>query len=143
MILKYGSSSNSKQAVRALLLLLDLPLGDKFTLELRKAVRAFQEKNGLKVDGIAGPDTLGCLAKTLPDVKYKDYSGSKYVMAVQALVSTSIDGKYGSNTKSNVIAFQTTAQLEKTGNVGKNDWLALFGCSYTKSTKLKPKFKIN
>lgn len=85
------------------------------------------------MDGIAGPETLGCLAKTLPSVLYMDYSGSIYVKAVQALVSTAIDGKYGKNTRANVIAFQTAAELETTGNVGTNDWLALWDCPYTKA----------
>lgn len=135
MILKYGSSSNSKQAVRALLLLFDLPLGDKFTLKLKSAIRDFQFDNSLKADGIAGPQTLAALANTLPEVKYKDYSGSAYVKAVQALVSCAIDGKYGGNTRKNVIAFQTTAGLQQTGNVTKNDWLALWGCPYTRTAK--------
>ena len=76
MILKYGSKSNSKQAVRAYLLLMGLPLGDTFTKELRDATKEFQRENNLTVDGIAGPDTLGCLARKLPEVKYKVYSGS-------------------------------------------------------------------
>ena len=61
------------------------------------------------MDGIAGPQTLTALAKTLPAVTYKDYSGSIYVKAVQALVGATIDGKYGDNTRANVIAFQATA----------------------------------
>ncbi len=132
MVLKYGSRSNSKQAVRALLLLMGLPLGDKFTLKLSSKVKDFQAEHGLTVDGKAGPQTLTALAKTLPAVQYKDYSGSVYVMAVQALVSTSIDGKYGKNTRANVIAFQRAAGLPQTGDVGLNEWLALFDCPYDK-----------
>ena len=49
------------------------------------------------MDGIAGPQTLTVLAKTLPAVAYKDYSDSIYVKAVQALVGATIDGKYGDN----------------------------------------------
>lgn len=135
MILKKGSKSNSKQAVRALSLLLGLAISDTYTAALKTAVKQFQKGKGLTVDGIAGPNTLTVLAKTLPDVKYKDYSGSVYVKAVQALVSTSIDGKFGSNTRKNVIAFQTTADLEQTGNVTTNDWLALWDCPYSKTAK--------
>lgn len=133
MILKYGSKSNSKQAVRAWSLLMGLPMSDTYTKELRTKTRAFQTENGLKVDGIAGPETFGCKCSKLPDVIYMDYSGSVYVRAVQALVSTSIDGKYGKNTRANVIAFQTTAKLEQTGNVSRNDWLALFDCPYSQT----------
>jgi len=87
------------------------------------------------VDGIAGPQTLTALAKTLPAVTYKDYSGSIYVKAVQALVGATIDGKYGDNTRANVIAFQATAGLNETGCIAVNDWLALFGCEYEKVVK--------
>ena len=135
MILKYGSKSNSKQAVRALSLLLGLSMTDTFTKSLEAAVEDFQASKGLTVDGKAGPLTLAALVDTLPDVLYKDYSGSAYVKAVQALVSSSIDGKYGKNTRANVVAFQTTAGLDTTGDIRKNDWLALWGCSYTKTGK--------
>ena len=89
----------------------------------------------MTVDGIAGPQTLTVLAKSLPAVQYKDYSGSIYVKAVQALVGTAIDGKYGSNTKANVIAFQSTAGLEATGSIAVNDWLALFDCEYVRTAR--------
>lgn len=135
MILKKGSKSNSKQAVRALSLLLTGKKRDSFDADLKKAVKAFQTERGLKADGVAGPQTLAALAGTLPEVKYKDYSGSAYVKAVQALVSCAIDGKYGKSTRANVIAFQTTAGLEQTGNIAKNDWLALWGCNYTRTAK--------
>lgn len=133
MILKYGSKSNSKQAVRAWSLLLGLPMSDTYTKDVRDATCNFQANNGLDADAIAGPKTFACMVTKLPDVKYGDYSGSKYVKAVQALVSTSIDGKYGKNTKSNVLAFQVAAQLTQTGDVRTNDWLALFDCAYTKT----------
>lgn len=135
MILKYKSKSNSKQAVRAYSLLLGIDISDVFTLEMKKLTQQLQKSNKLKVDGIAGPKTFTALVRTLPDVKYNDFSGSRYVKAVQALVSSSIDGKYGSNTRKNVIAFQATSELDQTGNIGKNDWLALFGCEYVKTNK--------
>ena len=57
MILKYGSKSNSKQAVRALSMLLGLGKLDKFTLTMKSYVKAYQKSHGLTVDGIAGPKT--------------------------------------------------------------------------------------
>ena len=69
MILKYGSSSNSKQAVRALRLLLGLTIGDVYTVDLKTAVKKYQKACDLEADGIAGPKTLMALCKTLPDVK--------------------------------------------------------------------------
>lgn len=138
MILKKGSKSNSKQAVRALSLLLLKRRQDTFDADLKKAVVSFQKAHGLKADGIAGPQTLAALVNTLPDVKYKDYSKSVYVRAVQALVSCTIDGQYGAKTRANVIAFQTSARLDATGNITRNDWLALWGCPYVVTAKAPP-----
>ena len=132
MILKYGKS-NSKQAVKALQYLLDVPVSSSGTYNsaTKTAVKNFQKSKKLDADGIAGPDTLMALCLTLPNVNYKDYSKSKYVKAVQSLVGASIDGKYGSKTKANVIAFQLSARLTRTGNIATNDWLALWDCKYT------------
>ena len=128
MILRRESDANSRQGVRALRLLMGLEPGDGFTEALEAAVKGFQRAHGLDVDGVAGPATLAALAEDLPEVKYKDYSGSAAVRAVQALVGAEIDGKYGKNTRANVKAFQAAAGLAVTGDVGRADWLALWGC---------------
>lgn len=135
MILKKGSKSNSKQAVRALSLLLLHKKKDEYDKELKKAVENKQKEIGVKVDGIAGPVTLSKIVPSLPNVNYGDKSESIFVKAVQALVGTSIDGKYGKNTRSNVIAFQIAAELEQTGNITLNDWKALWDLPYTKNDK--------
>ena len=133
MILKKGGKGNTKQAVRALNLMLGLGNYSTYTSNTKAAVKAVQKNAGIKVDGKAGPQTLTVLVNMLPALKYGDNSGSIYVQALQALVSCSIDGKYGKKTRANVIAFQTTAQLEQTGNVTRNDWLALWDLPYTKT----------
>lgn len=135
MILKYNSKSNSKQAIRAFRLLMGFPMEDTFSVALQTATKNFQREKGLKVDGVAGPATLTALAKTLPDVKAGDYSGSVYVRALQSLVGATVDGKFGKNTKANVVTFQTVSGLEATGDVTVNDWLALWGCEYTRTAK--------
>lgn len=131
MILKKGKN-NSKQAVRALQYLLGLSVDGVYGNKTKAAVTTYQKKNGLDADGVAGPSTLAFLARTLPNVNYKDYSGSKYVKAVQSLVGSSIDGKYGSGTRANVLAFQTAASLTRSGNVTQNDWLAMWDCPHLK-----------
>ena len=132
MVLKYGSSSNSKQAVRALRLLLGMSVGDTYDSATKKAIKEFQKAHKLDADGIAGPATLTALCGILPNVSYKDYSMSVYVRAVQALVGTTIDGKYGSATRKNVIAFQAAAGIVRTGDVNRNTWLAFWDCKYVK-----------
>ena len=63
MILKMGSASNSKQAVRALSLLLGLGKQDRLTARLKTAVKGIQKTMGLRVDGVAGPETLAGLVE--------------------------------------------------------------------------------
>ncbi len=135
MILKQNSAGNSKQAVRALSLLLGQGVQDRFTARLKTAVKGIQKTMGIRVDGVAGPETLAGLAEVLPEVRYGDVSGSVYVKAVQALVGAVIDGRYGKQTRANVVAFQVSAGLEVTGNVGRNDWLALWDCPYKRTGK--------
>ena len=139
MILKYKSKSNSKQAVRALGLLLGLGTIDIYSAELRDAVRAFQKEHQLTADGIAGPKTLKALVDILPEVRYGDRSGNMPggvdICAVQALVSTAIDGIYGKNTRANVTAFQAASGIDISGNVDKNTWLALWDLPYIRSSK--------
>ena len=114
MILKVNSGSNSKQAVRALRLLLGVGVGDSYNAATQAAVKAYQKVRGLSVDGIAWPKTLAALCGTLPAVSYLDYSGSVHVKAVQALVGAKIDGKYGKQTRANVTAFQSAAGIAAT-----------------------------
>ena len=135
MILKLNSAGNSKQAVRALSLLLGQGVQDRFTARLKTAVKGIQKTMGIRADGVAGPETLAGLVEVLPEVRYGDVSGSVYVKAVQALVGAAIDGRYGAQTRANVVAFQVSAGLEVTGNVGRNDWLALWDCPYTRTGK--------
>ena len=135
MILKLSSASNCKQAVRALSLLLGLGKQDRFTARLKTAVRGIQKTMGIQADGVAGPETLAGLVQVLPQVRYGDESGSVYVKAVQALVGASIDGKYGKQTRANVMAFQAASGLNVTGDVTRNDWAALWDCPYTKTGK--------
>ena len=135
MILKVNSGSNSKQAVRALRLLLGVGVGDSYNAATQAAVKAYQKVRGLSVDGIAGPKTLAALCGPLPAVSYLDYSGSVHVKAVQALVGAKIDGKYGKQTRANVTAFQSAAGIAATGDVDANTWRALWDLDYTRTAK--------
>ncbi len=42
------------------------PIDGKIGANSRKAIRKFQTDHGLKVDGVAGPQTMGALSKYLP-----------------------------------------------------------------------------
>jgi peptidoglycan hydrolase-like protein with peptidoglycan-binding domain len=59
VLLKMGSSGNVVKRLQQALVI----AGDgQFGLGTEKAVKTFQQKNGLTADGIAGPDTLARLA---------------------------------------------------------------------------------
>ena len=133
MILKYGSRANSRRAVQALQHLLGLSVTGVYDATTRLAVKVYQQRNALTADGIAGEKTLAHLAGTLPCIVFPDYSGSNHVRAVQALVGTAVDGKYGKNTRANVAAFQAAAGITRTGNISSNDWLALWDCPYERT----------
>lgn len=135
MILKMSSASNSKQAVRAWNLLMGLGNYQSFTAKTKTATKSLQKQLGLKADGVAGPATFSAYIPHLPAVNFGDISGTVYVKAVQALVGASIDGRYGKQTRANVMAFQATAGLEVTGDVTRNDWAALWDCPYTRTGK--------
>lgn len=95
------------------------------------AVRAFQSANGLGVDGVAGPRTIGALVLT---VRQGD-SGSA-VQAVQVLLnargqSVTADGAFGPATASAVRSFQSASGLSADGVVGPRTWDALFGSGST------------
>ena len=102
-----------------------------FGANTEKAVRDFQQKNGLSVDGLVGQNTWRTLLNlpTYPLLK-RGYSGS-YVKFLQQLLESylipvgTIDGIFGSRTENAVKQFQQENNLSVDGIVGKNTWNAL------------------
>lgn len=102
-----------------------------FGANTEKAVRDFQQKNGLSVDGLVGQNTWRTLLNlpTYPLLK-RGYSGS-YVKFLQQLLESylipvgTIDGIFGSRTEKAVKQFQQENNLSVDGIVGKNTWNAL------------------
>ncbi|MBR4457936.1 MAG: peptidoglycan-binding protein [Clostridia bacterium] len=99
------------------------------------AVRAFQARNGLKADGVAGPKTLGKLYGGSSPADAGQPSGGSVpayatltvgsrgdaVRTLQAalrnlgLYTKAVDGVYGSGTAAAVLAFQRSSGLPATG----------------------------
>lgn len=102
-----------------------------FGANTEKAVRDFQQKNGLSVDGLVGQNTWKTLLNlpAYPLLK-RGYSGS-YVKFLQQLLESylipvgTIDGIFGSRTENAVKQFQQENNLSVDGIVGKNTWNAL------------------
>lgn len=82
-----------------------------------KAVRAFQQDNGLSVDGIAGPDTFTAMG--LHElVLLRVGSRGAAVKALQEDLGIGADGIFGSGTRKAVMAFQEENGLDVDGMAG-------------------------
>ncbi len=106
-----------------------------------KAVRAYQKKQGLKVDGIAGEKTQAALFNRTTDKEQGYFSGNyeridndcetvRIRLLQKALISMnylqgSADGKYGAITKAAVRLFQKEFGLKQDGIAGEKTLQAM------------------
>ncbi|MCM0620075.1 peptidoglycan-binding domain-containing protein [Nocardioides bruguierae] len=93
------------------------------------AVSAFQSSRGLTADGMAGPQTIGALVRTL-----RQGDSGPAVQALQVELnkrgaSLATDGAFGPATDSAVRSFQSSRGLSVDGVAGPNTWESLFGGS--------------
>ena len=117
-------------AVRALQYLLQahgssLVVDGQFGAQTTAAVRAFQQAQGLTVDGIVGPQTWQAVISTV-----QRGSQGAAVKAVQATLSARgqgipVDGDFGAVTDAAVRAFQQQHGLVVDGIVGPQTWQTL------------------
>jgi peptidoglycan hydrolase-like protein with peptidoglycan-binding domain len=100
----------------------------------RGAVRDFQSRHGLEVDGVVGPHTLHALGiergrpKAAP-VKHAHLIRAWWVAPVQRKLGVQVDGVYGPRTRAAVREFQKHHGLEVDGVVGPQT-LAVLGISH-------------
>ncbi|MEV5506655.1 GH25 family lysozyme [Streptomyces orinoci] len=102
-----------------------LPVDGRFTTDTRNAVVAFQTRSHLTPDGIVGPKTWSALIATVG----KGDRGPA-VKAVQAELDAHgahlpVDGRFTTDTRNALIAFQVRSHLTPDGIVGPKAWLAL------------------
>ena len=84
-----------------------------------RAVKEYQEKNGLAVDGIAGPDTFTAMG--LHElVLLRVGSRGDAVKRMQQDLGIDADGRFGPGTKKAVMAFQEANGLKVDGMAGPN-----------------------
>jgi peptidoglycan hydrolase-like protein with peptidoglycan-binding domain len=99
-----------------------------------KALRDFQSKHGLNVDGICGLNSWDKLKTApvqkpkpaFPNVLIKEGSKGEYVKMVQRVVGVSPDGDFGTKTKAAVKTWQAKHGLVADGQVGKLSWSKMF-----------------
>lgn len=93
----------------------------------RTALKDFQKRNGLKADGIWGPNTQTkfnqVLAKTRPVLRRS--SRGAIVKVLQKKLGINADGIFGPNTDTTVRAYQKKHGLTVDGIVGYQTWLKL------------------
>lgn len=102
-----------------------------FGKETEDAVKAFQARRGLKVDGIVGPQILTELEKFLP--KYSRLLGNQNpfisgtdVQAIQRVLGVKADSIYGPVTEIAVKNYQSKHKLTVDGIVGPETWSHMF-----------------
>ncbi len=137
--LRSGASGNQVKTLQTQLQAAGLYSGaidGKFGTATENAVRAFQRKLGLKVDGVAGTKTLAALSgqNTTEDTAtgtLRPGATGEAVKAMQRRLKTltlytgSIDGKYGTGTENAVRAFQRRMGLKVDGIAGQATLQAL------------------
>jgi peptidoglycan hydrolase-like protein with peptidoglycan-binding domain len=129
-VVKKGAGGDRVRAIQYLLnqrIDAHLVVDSRFGTNTETAVKAFQTKSGLKVDGIVGGATW---PKLIITVRSGDTSGA--VRAVQQQLRYSygytdvkVDGIFGSKTVAAVKAFQVKFGLKVDGIVGTATWNAL------------------
>jgi len=116
--------------VRQLQRALDIPADGIFGKGTKRAVKRYQRRQGLTVDGIAGPQTLASLGvgsprKASSGTKQKVSSRGGGVRELQRALGISADGVFGPGTQAAVKAFQRSHGLTPDGIVGPQTRTAL------------------
>ena len=136
-----GSDVRRLQRVLVEIKLLDFTrISGNFTAETERAVTAFQQGNGLTVDGIAGPQTWSALPADPNTPELAQGSAGPSVSALQRGLKTyavqnpatdpgGIDGMFGARTVAAVRAYQSDRGVTVDGIVGDRTWWAPAGAA--------------
>lgn len=138
-ILKRGMSG---VPVKRLQERLDLDADGIFGAGTEKAVRGFQQSNGLSADGIAGPDTFTAMGLNELVLLRKGIQGEA-VRELQSALGIDADGKFGPGTEKAVQEFQKANGLTVDGMAGpatlaKLDNFADFNEETVKEASVRP-----
>jgi len=119
--------------VKVLQLILGVADDGIFGNKTQTALKTWQAKYGLTVDGIAGSKTWNKIVEKAPTLKTG--ATGAWVKVLEVLLETMTDdGRYLTAEKQAVKAYQTAKKLSVDGIVGPKTWAALFGVSTTVTT---------
>ncbi|MFE5210655.1 peptidoglycan-binding protein [Streptomyces sp. NPDC056600] len=128
-VLKSGSQGDDVRAAQYLLNAAGHPLtaDGSFGPATQAAVVGFQQSQSLTADGVIGANTWSAL---VPTVKYG--SEGDAVKAAQTQLNVyghglTVDGAFGSGTRSATVAFQQAHGLTADGVIGTQTWRTLLG----------------
>lgn len=135
-LLKYGDRGKEVEELQKILKKYGYDIGRTgidgiFGKRTEQAVKEFQKDEGLKTDGIVGPETRKALEnrKKFPGrfLRYQlPYMRGKDVKAVQRKVGVKVDGIYGEKTRRAVRQYQKKHKLLVDGIVGPETWNSMF-----------------
>jgi len=136
-ILRSGSQGEDVRSLQYLLSAhgYTLVIDGKFGPETESTVKTFQSDTGIEIDGIVGSQTWSTLIITL-----KEGSSGDAVIALQRQLKytyeypLTIDGEFGPETRSTVIAFQNDAKIGVDGIVGPTTWKYVLGLKVGSTT---------
>lgn len=130
--LQNGSSGTDVLRLQRILVmnkLLDYTgIDGNFGAQTEAAVKAFQQSNGLTVDGIVGPLTWQALPADPDTPELSNGSSGSEVSAMQQVLKNAglytgpIDGDFGPDTEAAVRAYQTQRGVTVDGIVGDQTW---------------------
>ncbi|MEU8618330.1 peptidoglycan-binding protein [Streptomyces sp. NPDC048623] len=128
-VLKSGSRGADVQSAQQLLTSrgYKVDADGAFGPKTQAAVVQFQKSRSLAADGVIGPNTWSKLIQT---VQYGSSGPAAKAAQTQLNVygyALKVDGAFGANTKSAVLAFQKKHGLQADGIVGPQTWRTLLG----------------
>lgn len=137
--LSSGSTGDDVKRLQRILVVMKLldytGIDGQFGSNTQNAVEAFQQSNGLTVDGIAGPLTWAALPADPDTPELSSGSTGSEVSAMQnvlksaGLYTGTVDGDFGPLTEAAVRAYQTQRGVSVDGVVGDQTWFVPAGAA--------------
>ena len=93
----------------------------------RALIRTLQRAIGTTVDGVVGPKTRAALPTIRAGSRGTVVRVAQAFLVCRGYKSAYVDGEFGDDTKSAVVAFQKAYRLNPDGVIGKNTWRKLIG----------------